>query len=123
MSSQVGLFVPLLLGNNFVEYPCHVYIDGLLIKDVGKDNNPYVADKLTYGYKTAPDSVGDIVFSDGSAVAYSEDLTLTSAQQAVAVAVIFDATNNKAVGLVQNGGINWCTADARVYYESNFAKD
>ena len=71
---------------------------------------------------TEAKAVGDIVFSDGSAVAYSEDLTLTSAQQAAAVAIIFDATNNKAVGLVQNGGINWCTADARVYYEPDFAK-
>ena len=88
-SGSGNIFYIKAFSNNFVEHTCHLYVDGSLLKDVGRDSSPYVADKLTYGNKTSPDSVGDIVFSDGSAVAYSEDLTLTSAQQAAAVAVIY----------------------------------
>lgn len=44
-----------------------------------------------YGEKSRPDSVGDIVFADGTATAWSEGLTLTDAQKKAAVAVIFYA--------------------------------
>jgi hypothetical protein len=40
---------------------------------------------------TEAKAVGDIVFSDGSATAYTSDLTLTDEQKAAAVAVIFYA--------------------------------
>ena len=40
---------------------------------------------------TEAKAVGDIVFSDGSATAYTSDLTLTNEQKAAAVAVIFYA--------------------------------
>jgi hypothetical protein len=53
----------------------------------------------TLGSKAAPDAVGDIVFNDGSAEAYSDSLTLTTEQIAGAVAVIFDAASKKGVGL------------------------
>ena len=46
-----------------------------------------------FGLKKAPDAVGDIVFSDGSATPYSEDLNLTDEQKAAAVAVIFYVGN------------------------------
>ena len=44
-----------------------------------------------YGEKSRPDSVGDIVFADGTAMAWSEGLMLTDAQKKAAVAVIFYA--------------------------------
>ena len=51
------------------------------------------------GQKPAPDAVGDIVFSDGSATPYTEGLTLTAAQKAAAVAVIFyNGTSTDVLG-------------------------
>ena len=47
--------------------------------------------KWIVGTKSAPDTVGDIVFTDGSATPYSEGLTLTDEQKAAVVAVIFYA--------------------------------
>ena len=41
------------------------------------------------GQKPAPDAVGDIVFSDGSATPYTSGLILTQAQKDAAVAIIF----------------------------------
>ena len=49
------------------------------------------------GTKSAPDSVGDIVFSDGSAS--PTGTTLTPAQQAAAVAVIFSTSGGKVLGV------------------------
>ncbi len=61
------------------------------------------------GTKSVPDAVGDIVFTDGSAVPYSEDLTLTQGQKNSAVAVIFDAENKKGVALGQSSDqTRWC---------------
>lgn len=54
-----------------------------------------------YGEKSRPDSVGDIVFADGTAMAWSEGLTLTDAQKKAAVAVIFYAGTE-----CSNGGEN-----------------
>ena len=48
-----------------------------------------VAFAQPYGEKSRPDSVGDIVFADGTATAWREGLTLTDAQKKAAVAVIF----------------------------------
>ena len=61
----------------------------------------------TLGSKAAPDAVGDIVFNDGSAEAYSDSLTLTAEQIAGAVAVIFDAASKKGVGLRQGTSKAW----------------
>ena len=93
---------------------------------VGKKTNVRVSDgEITYvtitlteiieqepmiGEKERPDVVGDIVFSDGSATAYSAGLTLTDKQKASAIAVIFYAGTSSdklgerilGVGLKQN---------------------
>ncbi|MGN0731120.1 MAG: hypothetical protein ACI4MA_04330 [Treponema sp.] len=79
------------------------------------------------GLKAAPDSVGDIVFSDGAACAYTE--TLTSAQKAAAVAVIFyagtetDSLGKRVLGVgLKNsygdgtGTMQWCSGSADGYY-------
>ena len=50
------------------------------------------------GTKERPTAIGDIVFSDGSAVAYSVDLVLTEEQAASAVAVIFYAGGTDGLG-------------------------
>lgn len=47
----------------------------------------------TYLHKSAPDTVGDIVFNDGTAMTYISGLTLTEEQKEAAVAVIFYAGN------------------------------
>ena len=46
-------------------------------------------EKFQYGDKDAPTAVYDIVFKDGSATAYTDDLTLDSIHQGAAIAVIF----------------------------------
>lgn len=78
-----------------------------------------------YGEKSRPDSAGDIVFADGTATAWREGLTLTDAQKAAAVAVIFYAGTECSddgrerllgVGLAHElGGLEWCTKDANAY--------
>ena len=61
------------------------------------------------GSKTAPDAVGDIVFSDGTAEAYTA--TLTDLQKAEAVAIIFDASTKKGVGLNVGTNLQWAGGD------------
>ena len=68
--------------------------------------------------------MGDIVFNDGSATPYSADLTLTDAQKAAAISVIFyagtglnsgdDTTTSRTlgVGLDNTGLLEWCTSSA-----------
>lgn len=65
-------------------------------------------------------SVGDVVFSDGSAESYS---SLTDTQKSSAIAVIFysgtecsnDGTaRTLGVGLNQTSGLNWCSSSAYV---------
>ena len=64
------------------------------------------------GNKSVPDAVGDIVFTDGTAVAYSSDLRLTPGQMNSAVAVIFDAEHKKGVALWQSSDVTrWCAND------------
>ena len=50
-----------------------------------------------YLHKSAPDTVGDIVFNDGTAMTYISGLTLTEEQKAAAVAVIFYAGNESDI--------------------------
>lgn len=51
----------------------------------------------TYLHKSAPDTVGDIVFNDGTAMTYISGLTLTEEQKAAAVVVIFYAGNESDI--------------------------
>ena len=84
-----------------------------------------VAFAKPYGEKSRPDSVGDIVFADGTATAWGEGLTLTEEQKRAAVAVIFYAGTGCSndgerrvlgVGLAQNhDGLAWCTESASAY--------
>ena len=64
-------------------------------------------------------AVGDIVFSDGSASAYTE--TLTDEQKTAAVAVIFDASNKLGVGLKTESGKAWCSNSANAYNVNTYA--
>ncbi len=75
------------------------------------------------GSKSAPSAVGDIVFYDGTAISYSDTLTLTNEQKDAAIAVIVykgtecsdnGTTRMLGVGLVQERGatLTWCTSDA-----------
>ena len=84
------------------------------------------------GTKMAPDSVGDIVFNDGTAEAYQENMTLTDKQKAGAVAVIFkmetqdssgDIESNRTLGLgIKNSNgdttkktYSWAASDAELH--------
>lgn len=70
-------------------------------------------------------AVGDIVFTDGSATPYSANLTLTNAQKAAAIAVIFyvgtecsnvSTSRTLGVGLAQNQSrLKWCLDSANAY--------
>ena len=71
------------------------------------------------GSKTAPYDVGDIVFNDGTAIAYTSGMTFTDAQKANAIAIIFykgtDCNNDGdttprtlGVGLKHSSSITWC---------------
>ncbi len=79
------------------------------------------------GSKPAPNTVGDIVFSDGSACAYTD--ILTSEQTDAAVAVIFyagtetDSLGKRVLGVgLKNsygdgtGAMQWCISTAEGYY-------
>ena len=79
------------------------------------------------GAKSAPNTVGDIVFSDGSACAYTD--ILTSEQTDAAVAVIFyagtetDSLGKRVLGVgLKNsygdgtGAMQWCISTAEGYY-------
>ena len=68
------------------------------------------------GTKSGPNALGDIVFTDGSAIAYSDELT--QGQKNSAVAVIFDAENKKGVALGQSSDkMQWCTDISLIGYE------
>ena len=76
------------------------------------------------GTKMAPDSVGDIVFNDGTAEAYVQGMTLTDKQKAGAVAVIFNAgplgTNDSTSRILGLGLKNSYGTSSMVY---NWAKN
>lgn len=61
--------------------------------------------KVGIGNKDTPNAVGDIVFTDGTAMSYTDFNNLAPAEKttkaAAAIAVIFDATNKKGVALEQ----------------------
>ena len=62
------------------------------------------------GSKSQPSAVGDIVFSDGTAEAYTSQLS--DKQKNAAVAVIFDATNKKGILLTQATNKAWAVDGA-----------
>lgn len=81
----------------------------------------------TYGYKTssADFAAGDIVFNDGSAVSYYDDILLTNGQKENAIAVIFykgtecnDSTDSGSanIGIALENAYdswkNWCISGA-----------
>lgn len=85
-----------------------------VINGLGKLVSSYIGSKVPGSVL----EVGDVVFTDGSASPYT---SVTSAQQASAVAVIFyrgtacsndGKTRTLGVGLVQASGKKWCTVSA-----------
>ncbi len=88
-----------------------------------------VTDRI--GSLTSPSAVGDIVFSDGSAEHYSDGLTLTTEQISAAVAVIFYAGGDSAlgsrilgVGLKESNETNvWTTTSTLCYADAAGATD
>ena len=84
--------------------------------------------KETLGPKSAPTAVGDIVFNDGSAIAYEDGMILDDNQKANAIAVIFyagsdlnnggDSTTIRVLGTPlskYSSSARWCTDDANAY--------
>ncbi len=68
--------------------------------------------------KAYPDSVGDIVFSDGTAVSYGVGLVLSGEQKSKAVAVIFYKEAGKMLGVGlrhDKAGRIWCDTSAQAY--------
>lgn len=84
---------------------CTVSLDGYVTQE--KEVTVKFAARI--GSKATPDSVGDIVFSDGSASAYTE--SLTADQIAEAAAIIFDAGSKKGVGLNVGTNLQWAGGD------------
>jgi hypothetical protein len=67
----------------------------------------------TFGDKDAPSAVGDIVFSDGTAVAYSSNLQLSDAQKNAAVAVIYKVSGSTKYGVGLNeASLAWAVSGA-----------
>ena len=86
--------------------------DGFSVSKVFSKEMPLIGSKRT------PNAVGDIVFNDGSAIAYSSNLTLTEEQKAAAVAVIFNVgtdcsndSNKRVLGL----GLKNSNGDSTTY--------
>ncbi len=80
------------------------------------------------GTKSSPDEVGDIVFSDGSAIPYTSGMTLNSVQKSNAVAVVFytgkglnddsDTTTTRILGMPFekcSEQLGWCINGAGAY--------
>lgn len=68
-------------------------------KTYGKVNKDYYAAWFTpLGTKERPDAVGDIVFTDGTAVYYADVTNLSEEQQKHAIAVIVSTTYNRTTG-------------------------
>ena len=105
---------------------CFSVIDDGYALTVNASNTGMYLTAIT-GAKVAPDSVGDIVFSDGSACAYTD--ILTSEQTDAAVAVIFyagtetDSHGKRVLGVgfknsygYGTGTMQWCSGSADGYY-------
>lgn len=86
----------------------------------------YTKEKNPIGEKAAPDSVGDILFSDGTATAWEDGKTLNPRQKQHAIAVIFyvgtecsDDGRERVlgIGLVHEGKTHhsWADEDSKIY--------
>ena len=73
------------------------------------------------GKYEAPYAVGDIVFSDGSAVPYTSDLILTSEQQLAAVGVVFKTSGKTLIIGLRQTKKTWAGFDALGYNNKNVA--
>ena len=109
-----------ILGGNYEKgfkglgYPCLDMCMGGGLLSVSCSNNSNSSNNnggapVTYiGSKKPTDTtwaVGDIVYNDGSAD--PGDATLDATKKGAAVAVIFDATNKKGVGLKKGTSLKW----------------
>ncbi|MBR4321243.1 BspA family leucine-rich repeat surface protein [Treponema sp.] len=118
-----SLVINCLGASGSISFATSAYPNGVTV------NYNYV---VPIGSKSAPDAVGDIVFSDGSAEAYTEGMTLTDEQKSSAVAVIFykgelcssDSTTTRILGVglknsssESTAGLKWAADDS--YYSSN----
>ena len=92
--------------------------------DSGSSGSTSSAQVVSSPTKEKADAVGDIIFADGTAVPYSENLALSSALKSKAVAVVFYRGNNTsalgekllAVGVKHDkAGQIWCDTSARAY--------
>ena len=93
----------------------------------GDDNIPESRHEVSgkFGTWSAPYEVGDIVFSDGSASPYTDTLTLTDAQKAAAIAVIYykgtglnsdDSNRIRTLGVgLKQIHTKWCKDNASAY--------
>ncbi|MBR3568221.1 MAG: hypothetical protein IKN94_08110, partial [Salinivirgaceae bacterium] len=79
----------------------------------------------TLGNKTAPSAQGDIVFTDGSAIAYEQNLALTKEQKDSVVAIIFykgtECSSNSSTRMLGVGfvdGANLMLADNTAYVKN-----
>jgi uncharacterized repeat protein (TIGR02543 family) len=86
-------------------------------------NDGYLKDG-PLGSKSQPNAVGDIVFNDGSAQAYSSDLQLNDRQKAGAVAVIYYVSESTKYGVGLNeANLIWATADSYAVQTSSNEND
>ena len=80
--------------------------------------------RILLGKKDAPNAVGDIVFNNGRAVAYSDSLTMDENAKSKAIAIIFyigkecndNETNNRTLGVgLKMTQCSWCLESAKAY--------
>lgn len=110
----LAVFISLIIFSSFVACSNDNNDDDKETTTTNKEEQTDSGTKTYFGTRAPTESkaVGDIVFSDGSATPYSEDLVLTSAQKSAAVAVIFYAGSVReilgqkilGVGLVNTQG-------------------
>ncbi|MBO4532745.1 MAG: hypothetical protein J5726_03510 [Treponema sp.] len=82
----------------------------------GGNETPAVTQKTI---KNVPDAIGDIVLKDGKAIAYYDGLTLTDAEKADAIAVIFYAGGDNELGSRKLGVGLYEYCHTRSYYAQN----
>ncbi|MBQ7537907.1 MAG: DUF1566 domain-containing protein [Treponema sp.] len=126
----LAAFISLIIFSSFVACSNDNNDDDKETTTTNKEEQTDSENKTYFGTRAPTESkaVGDIVFSDGSATPYSEDLVLTSAQKSAAVAVIFYAGSVReilgqkilGVGLVNSQGeqkktLMWAAKDTTGY--------
>jgi len=92
-------------------------------------SNPGYFTAKPIGTKAAPNTVGDIVFKDGTAIAYDADITLTAVQKSSVIAMIFyigsdynnsgdTAERTLGLGMADANGLIWCQTSAKAYEQN-----